>query len=169
MSVSSQERPLEAILPTYDKRRMRPERKEQSSNQKSRGTKTRNQVTLYSEKHPSKSGKIPLEPLKKATKSKTRNDAMMIDDVQHIENVSDYECTEARSLATDTDKKFSMQTPTYQVKREQQSYSRGTNNQSPSGQNNRSGYPPFAASSVGNSSKNNRSNKFESAAARYKA
>ena len=31
---------------------------------------------------------------------------MMIDDVQHIENVSDYECTEARSLATDTDKKL---------------------------------------------------------------
>lgn len=120
MSVSSQERPLEAILPNYDKRRMRAERKEQiSSNQKSRvgmGNKTRNQITLYSEKNPSKSGKIPLEPLKKTTTSKTRNDAMMIENNHMIENVSDYEYNEnKKSLVTDLDHKkkavSNLQTP----------------------------------------------------------
>ena len=98
---------------------------------------------------------------------------MMIDDALHnnnqIDAVSDYECTENRSVATDTDKKFSLQTPTYQVKREHQTYNRATNNQSPIGSNGRAGYQPFAGTSQGNSSKNNKNNKFESAAARYKA
>ena len=96
------------------------ERKEQiSGNQKSRvgmGNKTRNQITLYSEKNPSKSGKIPLEPLKKTTTSKTRNDAMMIENNHMIENVSDYEYNEnKKSLVTDLDHKkkavSNLQTP----------------------------------------------------------